>query len=152
MGVEEAEVERIRVLAWVYAAMFVSVVVVGYIPALNDEQGQLLGLFSLQLHDDALHLGSAIWAAVAAWRSSTASRWYFRLFGPLYFLDGALGLATGRGYLDAGIFLYGPADLSWIVRIGANTPHLLLGGGAVVIGYLLGDRGAPAPSSPALAR
>jgi Domain of unknown function (DUF4383) len=145
-------VERIRVLGWVYSAMFVSVVVVGYIPALNDEQGQLLGLFSLQLHDDALHLASAIWAAIASWRSAAAASWYFRIFGPLYFLDGVLGLLTGSGYLDAGIFLNGPVDLSWAVRIGANTPHLLIGGGAVLIGYLLGDRGAGAPSSPALAR
>lgn len=130
----------IRLFAWFYAALFLSVVVVGYIPFLNDEEGNLLGLFSLQIYDDALHLGSAIWAAVAAWRSDAASRAYFRIFGPLYFLDGVVGLLTGNGYLDLGIILQGPIDLPFAIRIAANTPHLVIGGFAVAIGYLLPGR------------
>lgn len=130
----------IRLFAWFYAALFLSVVVVGYIPFLNDEEGNLLGLFSLQLYDDALHLGSAIWAAFAAWRSDAASRAYFRIFGPLYFLDGVVGLLTGNGYLDLGILLQGPIDLPFAIRLAANTPHLVIGGFAAAIGYLLPGR------------
>ena len=130
----------IRLFAWLYAFLFLSVVVVGYIPFLNDAEGNLLGLFSLQIYDDALHLGSAVWAAFAAWRSDAASRAYFRIFGPLYFLDGVVGLLTGNGYLDLGILLRGPIDLPFAVRVAANTPHLVLGGFAVAIGYLLPGR------------
>ncbi len=132
--------QSIRAFAWFYAALFLSVVLVGYIPALNDDDGNLLGLFSLQIYDDALHLGSAIWAGFAAWRSEAASRAYFRIFGPLYFLDGVVGLLTGNGYLDLGILLQGPNDLSFAVRVAANTPHLLIGGFAAAIGYLLPGR------------
>ncbi len=137
-------ISSIRLFAWFYAALFLSVVVVGYIPFLNDEDGNLLGLFSLQIYDDALHLGSAIWAAFAAWRSDAASRAYFRIFGPLYFLDGVVGLATGNGYLDLGVLLQGPIDLPFAIRLAANTPHLLIGGFAAAIGYFLPGRAVPA--------
>ncbi len=147
-----AHVSSIRAFAWFYAALFVSVVVVGYIPALNDADGNLLGLFSLQWYDDALHLGSAIWAAAAAWRSDEASRAYFRIFGPLYFLDGVVGLLTGIGYLDLGIFLNGPLDLPLAVRIAANTPHLTIGGLAVAVGFFLPGRPIAARAGAAPAR
>ena len=55
-----------RKLAWVYAAMFLAIAGLSYIPGLKDDQGMLFGLFSLQLHDDLLHAGSAVWAALAA--------------------------------------------------------------------------------------
>ena len=69
------------------------------------------------------------------------------IFGPLYFLDGVMGLALGSGYLDLGIFLYGPLDLPLMIRFLANLPHLLIGGVAIWVGYRLG---APAPREEAL--
>lgn len=126
--------------AWIYAALFLGVVSLGYIPGLTNDQGQLLGLFRIELKDDLLHLGSAIWAAWAAWSSAKASTFYFRLFGLVYFFDGVCGLLTGQGYLDLGIFLYGPAPLDLITRIGANIPHILIGGIAVWVGFVLSRR------------
>lgn len=145
-------IDRVSVctFGWVYAALFVGVTAAGYVPAFLDAEGALFGLFSLQLHDDALHLGSALWAAVAAWRSTGAARMYFRIFGPVYFLDGVLGLVTGSGYLDAGILLRGPIDLPLMTRVFANLPHLTIGGAAVIIGYVLyarlDGRGGGAPA------
>ena len=126
--------------AWIYAALFLGVVSLGYIPGLTNDQGQLLGLFRIELKDDLLHLGSAIWAAWAAWSSAKASTFYFRLFGLVYFFDGVCGLLTGQGYLDLGIFLYGPAPLDLITRIGANIPHIIIGGVAVLVGFVLSKR------------
>lgn len=54
-----------------------------------------------------------------------------------------LGLLTGMGYLDLGIFLHGPMDLPLQTRIFANLPHLVIGGVAIWAGYVLG-RGAGA--------
>jgi hypothetical protein len=125
----------IRKWAWGYALLFFGVVALGYIPGLTNDQGQLLGLFRIELKDDLLHLGSAIWAALAAWRSTAASLFYFRLFGLVYFLDGVMGLLTGEGYLDLGILLHGPAALDLQTRIFANLPHLLIGGVAVLVGF-----------------
>jgi hypothetical protein len=127
--------DRVQRAGWIYFAGFIVVVAIGYVPGFHDADGNLFGLFKLDLYDDSLHLASGIWAGVAAFMSSRAARLYFRLFGPLYFADGVLGLLTGSGYLDGGIFLYGPLDLSMTVRFFANLPHLIIGGFATWIGY-----------------
>jgi len=137
----------VRALAWAYALLFVGVTVLGYVPAFLDEQGNLFGLFRLQWWDDALHLGSGLWAAIAAYASYNASRTYFRIFGPLYFFDGVLGLITGMGYLDLGIFLHGPMDVPLQPRIFMNVPHILIGGVAIIVGYLLAKRPADQPAA-----
>jgi hypothetical protein len=127
----------VRKWGFAYAALFVAVVAVGYVPGFEDDEGNLFGLFKLDLYDDALHLASGLWAGIAAALSDRAARGYFRLFGPLYFLDGVLGLITGSGYLDGGIFLYGPLDLTLLTRFFANLPHLIIGGLAIWVGYRL---------------
>lgn len=130
----------IQKLAWIYAVLFVFVAVMGYIPGFTDDQGLLFGLFSLQLHDNVLHLSSGIWAAVAAWYSFRASVLYFKIFGVMYGLDGVLGLLTERGYLDLGIFLKDPVGLDMWTRIATNIPHIAIGGAAVFIGFVLAKR------------
>lgn len=132
--------DRIRTLAWVYFAGFIFIAFMGYIPALLDANGYLFGLFKLDLYDNGLHLASGLWAGFAALRSTGAARGYFRLFGPLYFADGVMGLLLGSGYLDFGIFLYGPLDLPAATRFFANLPHLVIGGGAILGGYVLARR------------
>lgn len=136
--------DRLRVLGWAYFIMFIAVVVIGYVPAFHDSDGNLFGLFKLDLYDDSLHLASGIWAGIAAWLSSNATRAYFRIFGPLYFFDGVLGLITGSGYLDGGILIYGPLDLPVTVRFFANLPHLIIGGVAIWAGYRLAAQRAAA--------
>ena len=124
--------KTIQKLAWLYAALFLSVVVVGYIPFLNDAQGRLLGLFKLEWWDDALHLGSAIWAALAARSSAKASAFYFKAFGIVYFMDSVVGTLFGQAYLDLGIFLHGPSSFNIIQNLPANLPHVVIGGLAVI--------------------
>lgn len=130
----------IRKLGWVYAAMFLAIAALSYIPGLKDSQGLLFGLFSLQLHDDLLHAGSAVWAALAAMRSTWATRFYFQLFGLVYFLDGIVGLLFGEAYLDLGILRFGPQPYPWLHKIGANIPHILIGGIAILIGFVISRR------------
>jgi hypothetical protein len=139
-NVAASRVHIMQKLAWVYAALFLFVVSLGYLPGLTNGAGQLFGLFRIELIDDALHLGSGIWAAVAAWRSARASTIYFKLFGIVYGLDGVIGLLFGQGFLDGGIFVHGPIALDWGTRFGANLPHILIGGTAVVIGFIVSRR------------
>jgi len=87
-----------------------------YLPQFKDANGMMFGLFSLDLYDDARHLFSGLWAGIAAWISTRAAVFYFKLFGTLYFLDGVLGLTT---------------------RILANLPHLAIGGFAAYVGFVL---------------
>ena len=54
-----------------------------------------------------------------------------------------LGLVTGSGCLDGGIFIDGFRSLSDVeapTRFFANLPHLLIGGIAVYIGFVLAKR------------
>lgn len=135
----------IRKLAWVYAALFFGVVLLGYIPGMTNADGQLLGLFAIEPKDDLLHLASGIWAGWAAWRSTRASVVYFKLFGSVYFLDGVLGLFFGQGILDGGLLLYGPAALDLQTRILANLPHLVIGGFAIWVGFVFSRKVADRP-------
>lgn len=136
--------DRVRAFGWGYFGLFMLVVAVGYVPPFEDPHGNLFGLFKLDLYDDSLHLASGLWAGVAAWLSRRAAVNYFRLFGPLYFLDGVFGFFTGSGYLDGGIFLYGALDLPLQTRFFANLPHLLIGGVAIWVGYVLARRSGEA--------
>jgi hypothetical protein len=99
------------------------------IPGIIDDQGYAFGIFALDVFDDLLHVASALWALVAALTSHRASRIFLTYFGALYFADGLLGLATGSGFLDAGILIYGFYEYpSFAIKLAANIPHLVLGG------------------------
>lgn len=130
----------IRVLAILYAAMFFFVAVMGYIPAFLDEEGYLFGLFALDLYDNSLHAFSGVWALIAGILSTRQSILYFKLFGTVYFLDGVMGLFLGNAFLDFGIFLYGVADYSFMVKFLMNVPHILIGGFAAFAGFYLSKR------------
>ncbi|HKY86687.1 MAG TPA: hypothetical protein VJL90_08015 [Pseudorhodoplanes sp.] len=130
----------IRLCAWGYAILLGFVIASGYIPAFIDQNDMIFGLFRRTWYADGLHLASALWALGAAVTSRQASVLFFRLFGVFYFADGVLGLVTGSGYLDFGIFINGVLDLPLMTRIFANLPHLVLGGAAILIGYVLEPR------------
>jgi len=108
-----------------------------YIPGVTDTDGVAFGVFELDIFDDALHAASATWALVAAFYSARAAKLFLLIFGVLYLGDGVLGLITGSGYLDFGIFNYGFQDLPFGFKILANTPHIGLGGIAVFSGLFL---------------
>lgn len=128
---------NIQKYALAFAVMFFFIASLGYIPGLTDENGLLFGLFSLQLHDDLLHLGSGIWAVLAGLHSARQSVYYFKIFGLVYGFDGIVGLITGRGYLDLGIFLHDHVSLDFVTRLGANIPHIIIGGLAIYAGFVL---------------
>jgi hypothetical protein len=133
----------IQKLAIVYAVLFFAVVAIGYVPAFNDADGNLFGLFSLQWYDDLLHAFSGVWALAAAFISHRQAVFYFKLFGSVYLFDGVLGLITGSGCLDAGIFINGFRsfdDIEFPTRFFANAPHLAIGGFAVFVGFWLSKR------------
>lgn len=109
-----------------------------YIPGVTDADGVAFGVFALDIFDDALHLASAIWALIAGLLSTRAARQFLLIFGALYLGDGVLGLITGSGYLDFGIFNYGVQDLPFGFKILANLPHIGLGGIALASGLFLG--------------
>jgi hypothetical protein len=129
-------------LAWFYAAMFTVLGSLSFFPFINDANGVTLGIFKLEWYDNLLHYASGAWAAYAAWRSFKDSEFYFKLFGLIYGFDGVLGFFTGQGYLDGGIFLNDIVPMSWGLKFAANIPHIMIGGIAVVIGFIFTKRSA----------
>lgn len=131
----------LQALAWGFAAVFLAVVALGYVPGVEDEEGRMFGLFRIDPIDDALHLASAAWAGVAAWASIRQSVLFFRWFGAIYFLDGLVGAVVGKGFLDGALFMAGvPAIEGAGTRIAANVPHMLLGGVALYAGFVTARR------------
>lgn len=126
-----------RWIALAYAAALFLAALTNYLPGLTDEQGRAFGVFALDIYDDLLHAGSALWALVSAWLSRRASVIFLKTFGTLYFLDGLLGLVSGSGYLDLGILIYGVQSLPFGFKILANLPHLMLGGFGIFSGFFL---------------
>jgi Domain of unknown function (DUF4383) len=124
-----------RALAFLYAVVLLAAGLLNQAPGITDAEGRVFGIFELDLFDDLLHLASAAWAGLAAAVSRRAAITFLRVFGLLYLADGVLGLATGSGYLDLGILVWGVQDLPLMFRIMANTPHLLLGGIAALAGW-----------------
>ncbi|MEL6647031.1 MAG: hypothetical protein AAFY35_00785 [Pseudomonadota bacterium] len=127
----------VRRLCFVYAVILLAAASLNYIPGLTDEQGLAFGIFALDPFDDALHLVSAIWAFCAGYLSNRSATLFMILFGAAYLGDGGLGILTGWGYLDFGIFTnasLGP-DFSFM-RIAANLPHIGLGLIALVVGLI----------------
>ena len=128
-----------RTTAFIYFVVLALVAALNYIPGVTDADGVAFGIFALDIFDDALHAASALWALVAALMSARAARMFLLIFGALYLGDGTLGLITGSGYLDFGIFNNGVLDLPFGFKIMANLPHIGLGLIALVVG-LMGRR------------
>jgi hypothetical protein len=135
--------QRHRLIALVYAVILLGVTVLGWIPAFADANGRLFGIFRLTWYNDVLHLASAAWALAACLISSSASLAFLCIFGALYLVDGLMGLATGSGYLDLGIVLYGIRDFPLSFRVLANAPHIGLGAAALLAGLFLPERSTP---------
>jgi hypothetical protein len=118
----------IQKLAWAYALGFIFVVSLGYIPGFTDDAGLLFGLFKIDPIDDVVHTASGIWAAYAAWKSVRHSVFYFRAFGLFYSLDAVAGLIRGWSSLDVG------------TNLAVNLPHIIIGGFALLVGFVLAKR------------
>ena len=131
---------NIRKLCFGYFGTLMITASLNYVPGLTDQSGLALGIFALDIYDDALHVASGLWALAAGILSYQAARTFLIIFGLAYLGDGIFGIYTGYGFLDLGIFTNTTlgTDLS-LQRILANLPHLALGGVAVWAGFRSSD-------------
>lgn len=127
--------DRSRLAACLLGAALLFAAATDYIPAFMDAEGRVFGLFHLDIYKDALHLASAAWALAAALISRSASIFFLKVFGTLYFLDGVMGVFTGSGYLDLSIFIDGIRSTSTFVKVASSVPHLVLGAFGIATGF-----------------
>ncbi|MEL6172217.1 MAG: hypothetical protein AAFR02_09415, partial [Pseudomonadota bacterium] len=129
---------NLRKICLFYTVALLIAASLNYIPGLTDENGLAFGIFALDPFDDALHLVSALWALSAAIISHRAATIFLVIFGALYLADGGLGILTGYGFLDFGIFTNPSEGFSLgLPRFLANLPHIGLGGFALYAGLKL---------------
>ncbi len=136
--------DRSRLAACLLGAALLFAAATDYIPTFIDSEGRVFGLFQLDIYKDALHLVSAAWAIAAALISRSASIFFLRVFGTLYFLDGVMGVFTGSGFLDLSIFIEGVRPVSTYVKIASSVPHLGLGAFGIITGFFFPARTQPA--------
>jgi hypothetical protein len=128
----------VQKFAFLYTLLFTFLVAMNYMPFLYADNGLMFGFFKLEPAANILHLLSGIWAGFAAWRSRSASLFYFRVFGTAYFLDGVVGVLAGKAYLNFNIFNHHTQPVAdMMTRLVLNTPHLVIGGSAMIIGFVL---------------
>jgi len=107
-------VTTIQKCAWGFAALFLGVYLLDFVPGIMDEHGLMFGLFQMTRIVDLGHLALGALAVVGALISSRAARIYFVALGVWYSIDVATYFV---GHLHT---------LPLRNNVLANLPHLLI--------------------------
>jgi len=124
----------IQKFAWGFAALFLFVYLLDYVPGVMDANGKMFGLFSMTTVVDIGHLALGTLAALAAWHSAKVSRIYFYVLGVWYSID----VIT--------YFVWHLNTISLVTNVLVNLPHTLITLAAFWIAVKVDRR--PAEPSP----
>jgi hypothetical protein len=81
------QISTIRKLAFGFAALFLGVYLLDYVPGIMDQNGLMFGLFHMSKLIDFGHLALGVLALVAALISTKITRIYFWALGVWYTID-----------------------------------------------------------------
>jgi Domain of unknown function (DUF4383) len=122
----------IQKCAFGFAALFLGVYLLDYVPGIMDQNGLMFGLFHMTRIVDIGHLALGSLALIAALSSARIARIYFWVLGVWYTID----VVT---------FFFGHLhSLSLPVNALTNLPHLLIFVAAYWIALNVGERKAAA--------
>jgi hypothetical protein len=107
-------ITTIQKCAWGFAALFLGVYLLDYVPGIMDENGLMFGLFHMTRLVDLGHLGAGSLAVIGALISAKASRIYFYVLGIWYSIDVVTYFVTHLHTLPL------------VKNILVNTPHILI--------------------------
>jgi hypothetical protein len=108
------QISTIQKCAFGFAALFLGVYLLDYVPGIMDQNGLMFGLFHMTKIVDIGHLALGVLALLAAFISPQAARTYFWMLGIWYTID----VVT---------FFFGHLhSLSLVVNILTNMPHLII--------------------------
>lgn len=123
--------------AWFFAGVFLFVFIVTNVPAFNDAEGRNFGLFKIDPIDNVVHFLTAVFCALAAWKSARWSSTCLAFFGILYGLDATVGLLLSKGLLDLTVFSgIGFAPDFSVRNLLINAPHVLIAIVMIWTGFL----------------
>lgn len=135
-------ISAIQWLAWFYALLFSTVVLVGHLPWFVDERGYIFGLYSVTALVDSGHFLAGLLAAIAAWHSHRWATIYFKYAMIPFGLDAIVGILFSRDITETGSLFFkrfGPPEFS-LPGILSNTPHIITAGLALWIGWYLSKK------------
>jgi hypothetical protein len=104
----------IQKFAFGFAALFLGVYLLDYVPGVMDQNGLMFGLFHMTKLVDFGHLALGTLALVAALSSANIARIYFWILGVWYTID---VFSFFFGHLHS---------LSLLINFLTNLPHLLI--------------------------
>lgn len=81
------QITTIQKCAWGFAALFLGVYLLDYVPGIMDENGLMFGFFQMTRIVDLGHLAAGSLAMLGALISSRAARIYFHVLGVWYSVD-----------------------------------------------------------------
>jgi len=126
----------IQKCAWGFAALFLGVYLLDYVPGIMDANGLMFGLFHMTKIVDIGHLAVGALAVVAALSSARVARIYFYLLGVWYSID------------VIAYFISHLHTISLTTNVLVNLPHILILGAAFWIATKV-DRTPAAQPIPA---
>jgi hypothetical protein len=83
----QRQFSAIQKCAFGFAALFLGVYMLDYVPGIMDKNGLMFGLFHMSRLIDLGHLGAGTLALISAFISAKAARGYFWLLGIWYTID-----------------------------------------------------------------
>lgn len=108
------QITTIQKCAWGFAALFLGVYLLDYVPGIMDANGLMFGLFHMTRIVDLGHLGAGSLAVIGALTSARGARVYFYVLGAWYLID---------------VLVYFFSHLNQIplkTNILVNGPHILI--------------------------
>ena len=114
----------VRTAAKAFGFVFVLIGILGFVPGLTTD-GNLLGLFHVNVLHNIIHLASGIVALLAGYSSLRNSKLYFQVFGVVYALVAVLGFVSGDSDI-VGLVANNMAD---------NLLHVVIAVTALYLGF-----------------
>ena len=107
-------ITTIQKCAWGFAALFLGVYLLDYVPGIMDANGLMFGLFHMTRIVDIGHLAAGALGVIGALTSARGARVYFYVLGTWYLIDVAVYFISHLG------------QISLKTNILVNLPHILI--------------------------
>ena len=104
----------IQKCAWGFAALFLGVYLLDYVPGIMDEHGLMFGLFHMTRIVDLGHLAAGALGVIGALTSARGARIYFYVLGTWYLIDVVVYFVTHL------------SQVSLKTNFLVNLPHILI--------------------------
>lgn len=107
-------ISTIQKCAWGFAALFLGVYLLDYVPGIMDANGLMFGLFHMTRIVDIGHLAAGALGVIGALTSARGGRIYFYVLGAWYLIDVVV------------YFISHLSQTSLKTNIVVNGPHILI--------------------------